>query len=78
MAGASLKMAYDSIEGEAVRFDHVQEYLDRFPDDTLPSLYMEHLDDEAFDALIVKAIAAGVPIDPEALAAESVWPGDII
>jgi hypothetical protein len=59
-----------------MRYDHVEEYIKKFGDPH-PHLYMEHLSDEDYDAMLAQAIKTGVPIDPEALVAH-LPPGTVI
>ncbi len=59
-----------------MRFDHYEEYFQKFNAPT-PELYMDHLSDEDYDAMLVQAIKTGVPIDPEALVAH-LPPGTVI
>lgn len=49
-----------------IRYRHVNEYHAKF-DKFLPTLYINHLSDDAFDALLAKAIADNKPIEPSEL-----------
>lgn len=50
----------------SVRADNVIEYFERFGA-PVPCYYMDHLSDEDFKSMVVKAIHDNIPIDPESL-----------
>lgn len=47
-------------------YDLLEDYFQKFGE-PIPLLYMMHLEDEEFNALVAKALADGVPIDTELL-----------